>query len=66
MRFPPLDVDIATNDIIKAITAGKAFATIPADLNRSVKYVNLFPLSVQQLARDLILREFEFKDLKKA
>lgn len=66
MRFPPLDVDIATNDIIKAITAGKAFVTIPAEMDRSVKYINLFPLSVQQLARDRILREFEFKDLKKA
>jgi hypothetical protein len=49
----------ATAMIIDAILKEETLVTIPSFYKPSFKFLELFPLSVQQLVRDRVFREHE-------
>jgi short-subunit dehydrogenase len=64
IRFPPLDVDDTSTDIVDAIVKNDSFVTIPSYYAPCFKFVNLFPLTVQQLVRDRVFKEYNVKSKK--
>lgn len=60
IRFPPLEVDDTANEAIDGILREDHVVTIPSNQKPLTKFLNIFPLSVQELIRDRVLREFEF------
>lgn len=64
IRFAPLGIEEATQDIINAILLEEAFITIPSSFKHGANFINFLPLRIQQLIRDHILKEYEFKSTK--
>jgi len=60
IRFPPLEVDETANEAIEGILREDYVVTIPGHQKPMTKFYQIFPLSVQELIRDRVLREFEF------
>lgn len=60
IRFPPLEVEDTANEAIEGILREDCVVTIPGSQKALMKFINIFPLSVQEYVRDHVLREFEF------
>ncbi|CRK88201.1 CLUMA_CG001982, isoform A [Clunio marinus] len=60
IRFPALETKEAAYETVEAILREDRVVAIPGYQKPLCKFLNLFPLSVQEAARDRILREFDF------
>ncbi|XP_052867033.1 17-beta-hydroxysteroid dehydrogenase 13-like [Anopheles cruzii] len=58
-RFPLLDVDDAAEQMVKGILRNDVVVTVPRLFGVFTRFMLLFPVSVQQLVRDYLIREYE-------
>jgi hypothetical protein len=58
-------VEDAAQTTIEAILQNETLATIPTHYKNICNFVNVLPLSVQQIWRDRVLKEFDFKNPSK-
>lgn len=60
IRYPPLEVEDTANEAIEAILREDRVITIPNSQKPLSKFLNIFPISAQEMVRDRVLREHEF------
>lgn len=60
IRFPPLEVEETAHEVVEAIKREDFNVTIPNHQKPLCKFLSIFPLGVQELSRDRILREYDF------
>uniref|UniRef100_A0A2M4BU76 Short-chain dehydrogenase/reductase 3 n=2 Tax=Anopheles marajoara TaxID=58244 RepID=A0A2M4BU76_9DIPT len=61
-RFEPLTVDKAADEIVQGILRQDFVVTVPRLFGVFTRFMLLFPVRVQQLVRDYIIREHELND----
>ncbi|XP_053673542.1 17-beta-hydroxysteroid dehydrogenase 13-like [Anopheles nili] len=61
-RFPPLTVDEAARPIVEGILREDFVVTIPRLFGVFTRFMLLFPVPVQQLVRDYLMREYELNN----
>lgn len=62
IRFPPLEIDETAHEVVEAILREDHNVTVPPHHKPVMKLLNIFPLSVHELARDQVMKEYEFSD----
>ncbi|CRL02351.1 CLUMA_CG015210, isoform A [Clunio marinus] len=61
-KFPALEMEDAANETVEGILREDRVVTIPRHQMALCKFLNIFPLSVQEAVRDRILKEYEFNN----
>lgn len=66
IRFPALETDETAREVVNGILREDFNVTIPGSQKPLIKLMNIFPLKVQEIIRDRVLRESDFvrKDCK--
>ncbi|XP_058122635.1 17-beta-hydroxysteroid dehydrogenase 13-like [Anopheles ziemanni] len=61
-RFSPLTVDQAGREIVAGILRDDVVVTVPRLFGVFTRFMLLFPVSVQELVRDYLIREYELNN----
>uniref|UniRef100_A0A182W7G1 Short-chain dehydrogenase/reductase 3 n=1 Tax=Anopheles minimus TaxID=112268 RepID=A0A182W7G1_9DIPT len=61
-RFAPLTVDEAASEIVKGILRQDIVVTVPRLFGVFTRFMLFFPVPVQQLVRDYLIREYELNN----
>uniref|UniRef100_A0A182JHW0 Short-chain dehydrogenase/reductase 3 n=1 Tax=Anopheles atroparvus TaxID=41427 RepID=A0A182JHW0_ANOAO len=61
-RFPPLTVEQAGREIVAGILREDDVVTVPKLFGVFTRFMLLFPVSVQQVVRDYLIREYELNN----